>query len=208
MKKIINKIPIYVLLIGVLIVSIIVKLCSGDFIKSFTKKYMVSYKMGSVYTAWESQNDAIKLFYETLRNAYEIDRFWTEAYLENMDLNFINESILLVARVTEAEAGNQPLIGKKLVADVIYNRVDSEYFPDSVFGVIYQRDPAPQFSVCWDGGLDKIGLFLTEIDPECLYAAISEYEKINRIDPAILYFATEPVNGNNHYKYGDHWFSE
>lgn len=62
------------------------------------------------------------------------------------------EDLLLLASCVEAEAGNQPLLGKRLVADVILNRVDSERFPDTISGVI--RQPG-QFSVVRNGALKR-----------------------------------------------------
>lgn len=61
------------------------------------------------------------------------------------------EDISLIALVTMAEAEGECEEGKRLVIDTILNRVDSEYFPDSVYDVIYQRS---QFSSVWNGRID------------------------------------------------------
>lgn len=42
----------------------------------------------------------------------------------------------LVAQLVQAEAGNQDLTGKRLVADVVYNRVRDPRFPNTVEGVV------------------------------------------------------------------------
>ena len=44
----------------------------------------------------------------------------------------------LIARTVQAEAGNQGFEGKRLVAAVVLNRVDSEIFPNDVEGVLSQ----------------------------------------------------------------------
>lgn len=44
-----------------------------------------------------------------------------------------------IAKVVQAEAGNQSLEGKRLVAAVVLNRVDNEIFPDTVDEVVSQQ---------------------------------------------------------------------
>lgn len=63
-----------------------------------------------------------------------------------------NEDIELIALVTMAEAEGECEEGKRLVIDTILNRVSSEYFPDTVYDVIYQKN---QFSSMWNGRVDK-----------------------------------------------------
>lgn len=60
--------------------------------------------------------------------------------------------IELLAKLVRSEAGNQEMIGKRLVADVVLNRIDSETFPDTVEGVIRQDG---QFSVIRNGSFDR-----------------------------------------------------
>ena len=62
------------------------------------------------------------------------------------------EDISLIALVTMAEAEGECEEGKRLVIDTILNRVDSEYFPNNVYDVIYQRS---QFSSIWNGRVDR-----------------------------------------------------
>lgn len=107
--------------------------------------------------------------------------------------------IELVAQVVRAEAGNQDLKGKMLVADVIYNRVKSPRFPNTVEEVIFQKG---QFGVTTDGALEKAAWHVTQED---FLVAASEYE--DRIDAEVLFFNTVHQNGKNPFKHGAHWFS-
>ena len=77
----------------------------------------------------------------------------------------------LIAQLVMAEAGNQDLRGKRYVADVILNRVDSDIFPDTVEEVIFQEN---QFSVIENGAFDEAGWTITE---ECYEAVKLEYEE-------------------------------
>lgn len=70
---------------------------------------------------------------------------------EAEELRFTEEDIALIALVTMAEAEGECGEGKRLVIDTILNRVDSEYYPDTVHEVIYQPN---QFSSMWNGRVD------------------------------------------------------
>ena len=111
------------------------------------------------------------------------------------------EDIDLMARIVRAEAGNQTFHGKRLVADVILNRVDSEEFPDNVQDVIFQTN---QFSTTTDGALERADQTVTGED----YRAV-ELEIESRTDTTILYFTAGNYNscGTPAYRCGDHYFS-
>lgn len=118
---------------------------------------------------------------------------------EEVELEEYYDSLELLAICVEAEAGNQGLYGKRLVADVILNRVDSDRFPDTVEGVITQKH---QFSSYTDGGMAKV----TEPTEETFEAIQLELD--NRTDSQILFFTAGRYNSHctPAYKYGDHYF--
>lgn len=118
-----------------------------------------------------------------------------EAQAEENEIKY--DSIDMLARCIEAEAGNQGLLGKRLVADVILNRVDDSRFPRTVEGVISQRG---QFAV-YPNAMSRV-----TVSEETLEAIRLELE--NRTDDRILFFAA----GNYiscctpAYQHGDHYF--
>lgn len=110
------------------------------------------------------------------------------------------DSLELLAVCVEAEAGNQSLEGKRMVVDVILNRVDDQDWPDTITGVITQPG---EFSSYWDGGMDNIW----EPSQETFLAVQMELE--GRSWPGLYYFT---ANGYGRYgtpwgKVGDHYFS-
>lgn len=113
---------------------------------------------------------------------------------------FIPDEVYLLAHLIEAEAGDQDLYGRRLVADVVLNRVDSPAWPNTIYDVIFQPY---QFSVIFDGAFDRVANRVTQTS---LDAAIIEYFN-PRIDYGIIYFGMEQYNGTGFWKYGDHWFS-
>lgn len=104
----------------------------------------------------------------------------------------------LFAKCVEAEASNQGFEGKRLVADVILNRVDSEKFPDDIESVITQKNAFSSYS---DGGIDR-----AEPTDET-YEAI-KLEQEQRKDSEILYFSAGEYNKYSipAYKYKEHYF--
>ncbi len=50
------------------------------------------------------------------------------------------DDVTLLARLVQGEAGAEPYLGKVAVAAVILNRVNSDQFPNTIAGVIYQPD--------------------------------------------------------------------
>lgn len=76
----------------------------------------------------------------------------TEESLKEEEELLSYDDISLIALVTMAEAEGECEEGKRLVIDTILNRVDSEYFPDNVYDVVYQKS---QFSSIWNGRIDR-----------------------------------------------------
>ncbi len=111
-------------------------------------------------------------------------------------------SVEMIAICVEAEAGNQGLEGKRLVVDVILNRVDDDSgeWPDTIQEVIGQLN---QFSSYWDGGMERV----IEPSEETFEAVRMELEE--RSYPGIYYFreGTWSEYGTPWRQVGDHYFS-
>jgi len=99
------------------------------------------------------------------------------------------DSLELLAICVEAEAGNQDLMGKQLVADVILNRVDSPDFPNDIVSVITQKTgDVYQFSSYGDGHMAAVW------EPsEETYEAV-RIELGYRSNPRVLYFTEGRYN--------------
>ena len=128
-----------------------------------------------------------------------------EVIIDYNEPEYIEEELLYdeleyLAACVEAEAGNQGLLGKRYVTDVILNRVDSDKFPDTITEVINEPQ---QFSVVSDGRIDKV------VPTEETYQAI-QLELENRLDDTILFFRTERYHTGYTpcFKHEDHYFSK
>lgn len=110
------------------------------------------------------------------------------------------EETELLALVTMAEAEGEPEEGKRLVIDVILNRVDSPYFPNTVTDVIYQKN---QFTSMWNGRVERC-----EVRVDILNLVQEELE--NRTNKNVVFFRTERYSdfGIPVFKVGNHYFSK
>ena len=109
------------------------------------------------------------------------------------------DSLELLAICVEAEAGNQSMEGKRLVAAVILNRVEDPDFPDTITEVIEQEY---HFSTYWNGAMDRVW----EPSEETYAAVAAEVE--HRSNTEVLYFTAGGYGeyGTPWRKVGDHYF--
>lgn len=110
------------------------------------------------------------------------------------------DELQTLAILVMAEAGNQDLTGKRLVVDVVLNRVDDSRWPNTITEVINQPY---QFSPMSNGAFEKAAETVTD---ECFEAVALELE--SRLDYEIHYFCAGGYGyGEAAYKYEDHYFS-
>ena len=149
---------------------------------------------------------------ETRRILEAIERSETERTLEDQkyheeslkaqreaDEELSYDSLELLACLVEAEAGNQGMAGKRLVADVVLNRVESGSFPDSIDEVVAQEG---QFQVWENGRINKVSPS-TET-----YEAVRMELAGPRLNDEVIFFRTNRFSsfGEPWEKIGDHYF--
>lgn len=61
------------------------------------------------------------------------------------------DEVFWLGRIIHAEAEGEPLLGKIAVGNVVLNRVRSNYYPNTIYGVIFDRKYGVQFSPVLDG---------------------------------------------------------
>ena len=107
----------------------------------------------------------------------------------------------LIAQLVEAEAGNQPIEGKRLIVDVILNRLNSDDFPDTVEGVIFQPG---HFSVMTNGAWEKAAWHMQDSD----YSAVMIEMEMHENKEVLFFNNNKKVAGTGTpFKVGDHWFN-
>lgn len=105
----------------------------------------------------------------------------------------------LIALVTMAEAEGEPEEGKRLVIDVILNRLDSERFSNTVDGVIYAKNA---FECMWNGRINRC-----YVRDDIRQLVIDEL--LNRTNYEVLYFRADRYHGFGVpvVSVGNHYFS-
>ncbi len=105
-----------------------------------------------------------------------------------------NQELYWLARLVEAEAGSQPFEGKVAVANVVLNRLKSNWFPDSVKGVIFQYvNGVPQFSPVANGSIYR------EPTKDSIKAAKEALKGRLVISNKVLYFYNPVLVGSNNW---------
>lgn len=61
------------------------------------------------------------------------------------------DEVLWLARIIHAESAGEPLLGKIAVGNVVLNRVKSPSFPNTIYGVIFDKKYGVQFSPILNG---------------------------------------------------------
>lgn len=116
-----------------------------------------------------------------------------------VDETYISEEdVKLLAMVTWAEAGCESEEGQRLVIDTVLNRVDSEYFPDTIYDVIHQPN---QYTPVWDGRKVNVDEDIVELVRE---------EAKSRMNSDIVFFRTKRYHsfGVPVFQVGAHYFSK
>lgn len=71
--------------------------------------------------------------------------------LVSADKFYRADEVLWLGRIIHAEAVGEPLLGQIAVGNVVLNRVKSAYYPNTIYGVIFDRKYGVQFSPILNG---------------------------------------------------------
>lgn len=66
-------------------------------------------------------------------------------YIESDSNSYNSDELYWLSRIIQAESGGEPMNGKIGVGNVILNRVACDEFPDSIYGVIFDKKWGVQF---------------------------------------------------------------
>lgn len=142
---------------------------------------------------------------EKMENEVEVKVIKNEAplpeptYYPQQDEVLPQDDVELLALVTIAEAEGECEEGKRLVIDTVLNRVDSTYFPNTIYDVIYQ---ANQFSSMWNGRADRC-VVTDEV------RQLVEEEMQSRYNTEVMFFNAGHYSayGTPMFQLGGHYFS-
>ena len=105
---------------------------------------------------------------------------------------YTSDEVLWLARIINAEAQGESFDGQVAVGNVILNRVESPDFPNTIYGVIFDRNFGVQFTPTANGTI------YNEPSQQCIEAAklcLSGYE----VAPNCLYFFNPQLSTAHHW---------
>ncbi len=122
-------------------------------------------------------------------------------YIENGSSFYNSDDLYWLSRIISAESRGEPLIGQIAVGNVVLNRVRSPQYPNTVYGVIFDRKYGTQFSPVSFGTIyntpaasavaaAKICLEGTSVSEDILFFYNSSIATTNWIDRARPYAFT------------------
>ena len=104
--------------------------------------------------------------------------------------NINQEDLYWLSRIISAESRGEPMAGKIAVGTVVMNRVKSSLYPDTVYGVIFDKKYGTQFTPVANGAI------YNEPTVESIEAA-KRVLAGERTDSRILFFVNEKIATSN-----------
>ncbi len=119
------------------------------------------------------------------------------------------DEVFWLARIIHAESRGEPLLGKIAVGDVVLNRVKSKEYPNTIYGVIFDKKYGVQFSPAQNGSIyntpdfnsilaAKICLDGYMISPDVLFFLAPRYSTSSWIPKSREYLFS--IGGHDFYK--------
>ena len=105
---------------------------------------------GAMYIPADSFAKAVGM---KVDNSYSVSINGSYSPLKSAASYYREDELLWLARIIHAESQGEPLLGKIAVGNVVLNRVRSKDYPNTIYGVIFDRKYGVQFSPILDGSI-------------------------------------------------------
>lgn len=164
--------------------------------------YYCSKETGKVTSRWVNKNyygkDGVMAVSQWVDDSYVNEKGTITKGNKNPKNPPTPEEIRWLSAITYLEAGNQSYYGKKCVASVIINRVNSKKFPNTIKGVLFQSG---QFTPAQNGTLSSLYHSKKAIQSQSVKAAkyVLEHGSVLK-----GYYFFNNFSGS--LKIGDHYF--
>lgn len=110
-----------------------------------------------------------------------------------------SDEVYWLAKIISAESQGEPLLGKIAVGNVILNRVRSSEFPNTIYGVIFDRKYGIQFSPIANGTIYNDATWESTVAAKICLEGYSVSNKI-------LYFVNPKVSPNSWISRNEEFF--
>ena len=117
------------------------------------------------------------------------------------------DEVFWLARIITAEAQGESLLGQIAVGDVILNRVRSQSFPNTIYGVIFDRKWGVQFSPVADGTIYNTPTYTAMLAAKiCLEGTSLSDDAMYFLNPKTAQSSWIVNNRTYAYTIGNHYF--
>lgn len=179
----------------------------GILMTGFTSFNSCSIGALTVYAAEDTLSEELEIvFQEEVQTGEE--NVETDIPAEETSFSLDEQEYQVLLKIVEAEAGCEDTTGKMLVANVVMNRVNSGYFPNTISEVVYQKSEGKaQFSPTVDGRIDTVSVSQDTVDA---VARVMNGEDVS--SGALFFRSVNSKNGwfdrslNRVLEYGNHIF--
>lgn len=120
-------------------------------------------------------------------------------YTNRWNIYLTSEEIDLLAKIVWVEACGEPVEGQEAVVEVIFNRMSMDMYPDTLYGVLSQKDPVQFCS--WEL---RDTAMPTDKEYQSIYNVLYGNTHILRDDT--IYFSTFNLTSNIDVKICCHYF--
>ena len=124
---------------------------NGRTLFSFSPAILMS--NNSMYVPAEALCRALCLTHSRVSSSINITGKYTP--LKSASSYYREDEVYWLAKIINAEAKGESLLGQIAVGDVIMNRVKSNLYPNTIYSVIYDRKYGVQFSPILDGRIKE-----------------------------------------------------
>ena len=162
-------------------------------VKPFAGIFAETLEIPSFTTESEETVGFERKYVTTVTASYE------EQVSNRWGIELTEEEIDLLAKIVWVEARGESKEGQRAVVEVIFNRMTSDLFPDTLYDVLSQKKPT-QFS-SWK---HREKAKPTEKEYNSIYEVLNGNSNVLREDT--LYFATKKLKSKLDVKIGDHYF--
>lgn len=119
-------------------------------------------------------------------SSYTVDFIDHGGVCEPGSTYYAEDAVLWLSRIIYAESVGEPLLGKIAVGNVILNRVEDKAFPNTIYGVIFDKKYGVQFTPTANGRI------YNNANDECRRAAKMVLEGAS-VSDEILYFINRSI---------------
>lgn len=123
------------------------------------------------------------------------------------DKFYREDEVYWLARIISAESRGEPLLGQIAVGNVVLNRQKSRDFPNTIWGVIFDRKWGVQFSPVLNGSVYAEPYYLSVVAAKlCLEDVTVSEDVLYFLEPSKATSAWIPNNRAFAFKIGAHYF--